>query len=123
MNNTSTYTYDPKVAAIHKLRVNVKSLAAEAKIIRHEERRAGYQYQTELALHRRGRLREEARYAQLALAFLRGKPYISVECDKARKTVDYDRLANKVSRTGCEPTSNHRSAVTSWLNADRIMGG
>lgn len=74
-----TYVYDPKVSAIHRLRVNVKSLAAEAKLIRHEERRAGYQYQTELALHRRGRLRMEARYSQLALAFLRGRPYASVE--------------------------------------------
>src|SRR5688500_5552827 len=73
------HKYEPRVAAIHRLRVNVKSLAAEARIIRQEERRAGPAYRYEMSAHRRGRLREEARYAQLALAFVRGKPYKSAE--------------------------------------------
>lgn len=95
--NTSTNTYDSKVAAIHMLRVNVKSLAAEAKLIRHEEKRAGIQYQTALQLHRRGRLREEARYAQLALAFLRGRHLRQVELAFS-KPVDVKRLGMKLCK-------------------------
>ena len=72
-------TYDARIAAIHKLRVNVKSLAAESRIIRREERRADPVYRQELAWHRRDCLRVHARYAQLALAFLRGRPYRQVE--------------------------------------------
>ena len=88
--------YDRKVAAIHRLRVNLKSLAAEAKIIRHETRRAGPRYRDMLSLHRRGRLREEARYTHLALALLRGRTYRQVEKDGS-KPVDPDRLAKKLS--------------------------
>ncbi len=118
--STTTYAYDPKVAAIHALRVNVKSLAAEAKLIRHEERRAGYQYQTVLALHRRGRVREEARYAQLALAYIRGKKYRDVERG-GTKNVNIARLLGKVQRfhsgiwtvSGCED----------WANEGKVLGG
>lgn len=92
-----TYVYDPKVSAIHRLRVNVKSLAAEAKLIRHEERRAGYQYQTQLVNHRTGYLRTEARYTQLALAYARGQQYEDVE-PNSKKGVDTARLAAKLSR-------------------------
>jgi hypothetical protein len=73
------YEFSTKVEAIHALRVNVKSLAAEARIIRQEDRRAGPGYREKLDYHRRGRLREESRYAQLALAFIRGRAYKTVE--------------------------------------------
>lgn len=72
-------TYDARIAAIHTLRVNVKSLAAESRIIRREERRADRVYRQLLASHRREWVRYQARYAQLALAFLRGRPYRQVE--------------------------------------------
>lgn len=90
------YAFDRKVLAIHKLRVNVKSLAAEARIIRKEECRCGIQYQFALREHRRGRVREEARYAQLALAFLRGRRYSQVE-HKTGKFLSHDRLQKKIS--------------------------
>lgn len=76
---TKTYPYDSKVAAIHKLRINVKSLAAEAKIIRQEAKRCGMAYEYALTLHRKGRLREEARVAHLALAYARSRAYRSAE--------------------------------------------
>lgn len=106
---TKTFTYDPKIAAIHKARVNVKSLAAEARMIRREERRAGPAYRLELAAHRRGRVREEARYAQLALAFIRGMAYRNVE-NKA-KPVDPDRLIKKIR--GFHPS--FADGVRKWL--------
>jgi hypothetical protein len=88
---------DERVTAIHRARVNVKSLAAEARLIRQEERRAGWVYREELARHRRGRLRDEARYAGLALAFIRGRAYSAVENNaKPGHRPDLVRLAKKI---------------------------
>lgn len=89
--------YDLKVAAIHKLRVNAKSLQAESRFIRQEERRCGKAFRSELAEHRRGRVREESRYTQLALSFVRGRPYKSVE-SKCVKLPHAVRLAAKVKQ-------------------------
>ena len=118
---TKTYTHDPKVSAIHRLRVNVKSLAAEAKIIRAEERRAGCTYRDELHLHRTGRLREEARYAQLALAFVRGKAYKTVEREAYSPPL-LSRLKAKVQQfVGGYLSPNQTEAqVADWLRADEI---
>lgn len=93
--DTKTYKYDWKVAAIHKLRVNIKSLTAEAKIIRKEARRAGSFYSLQLTEHRRGQLRAEARYTHLALAYFRGRPHSSVERG-CRKYTDPRRLLSKI---------------------------
>lgn len=60
------------------LRVKLKSLAAEAKIIRLEEARNKY-LRHELSAHRRGTVRVAARNTLLAYAFLRGRTYKSVE--------------------------------------------
>lgn len=91
-----------KIQAIHTLRVNVKSLAREARIIRQETRRAGAEYKNTLAHHRRVTVRKEARVAQLALAFVRGRRYRTVE----QKSVDsnlergelIERVIKKVTR-------------------------
>lgn len=91
------FVFDPRIAAIHSIRVNVKSLAAEARIIRHETRRAGPAQRDALVMHRRGRLREESRYAHLALAFVRGRPYKSVEA-KCGSPALQGRLYEKVRR-------------------------
>lgn len=92
-----TYVHSSLVAAIHALRVNVKSLAAESRIIRKEERRAGLLYRSSLHYHRTGRLREESRYAQLALAFLRKRKYESVEGPNS-KVPEQSRLLEKINR-------------------------
>jgi|GEM_PF-3115164 len=82
-------------------RVNVKSLAAEAAIIREEAARHKLtgEHKESLHRHRRGRLRREARYAQLAYAFLRGRKYREVE-QKVRYGNEPNRitLAKKISR-------------------------
>lgn len=98
LNMSITATkYDRKIEATHCLRVNIKSLAAEAKIIRREERRAGPSYRICLSAHRKGRLREESRVAQLALAFLRGRPYREVEF-KAAATPKPSAISNKLKK-------------------------
>ena len=104
-------TFDPKVLAIHRARVNVKSLAEEARIIRNEANRCGRAYHDALTLHRRGRLREEARIAQLALAFLRERPYRTVERMAVAKPCA-ERLLEKLGRLSVRPTEEQ---VTQWL--------
>lgn len=103
---------DPRVAAIHMLRVNVKSLAAEARIIRQEEQRCGFNYYQQLHLHRVNQLRKESRIAQLALAFLRGRTYAQVEgCAKPPKDLAYS-IANKICRKGVQVTMDH---ILAWM--------
>lgn len=110
--STVVRTYDPRVAAIHMLRVNVKSLAAEAKITRKEEARCGIQYYGMLRDHRVGRLREEARYANLAIAFVRGRAYRQVE-GPTSKPVDQRRLAKKIQNF---LSSVSETSVANWLS-------
>ena len=91
----SSQPMDYKVLAIHQLRVNVASLAAESRIIRKEEKRCGIQYESVLRDHRVRAVREEARYTYLALAFVRGSSYAETE-NKAKVPVDISRLGKKV---------------------------
>ena len=108
--SNSANVFDYKVFAIHRLRVNVKSLAAESRFIRREENRAGYQYRDLLHLHRTGQLRHESRIAQLALAFVRGRSYRSVE--KSGTGVDVSRLRQKRVRFGVDVSTEH---LARWL--------
>jgi len=75
----AVHVFSMKVLVIHTLRINVKSLAAEAKINRQEMRRCGPHYRCSLSHHRREDLRDAARITHLALNFVRGTPYKSVE--------------------------------------------
>lgn len=99
-----------KVMAIHKLRVNIKSLTAEAKIIRKEASRAGLGYKEQLHLHRVGRLREESRITHLALAYIRERDYNTIESTK--KSVNVSKLVDKINRTGYRTNENQ---IKSWL--------
>jgi len=63
-----------------KFRVKVRSLMEEARIIRHEERKATRGADNaELHLHRVGSLRREARATALAYAYAGDRSYASVE--------------------------------------------
>jgi len=84
--------------AVHQLRVNVKSLAAEARFIRHEMRRTqSVEAKGSLAYHRRLRLKPEARLAHLALAYVKGVPYRKVE-NHCKDKVKSDALHKKINR-------------------------
>ncbi len=65
------------------LKVKIKSLAAESKIIRHEEKKYWEIVQRNgLYRHRVYNVRNEARAALLAYAFLRGKSWHKTETPK-----------------------------------------
>lgn len=91
------YKFDNRILAIHQLRVNIKSLAAEAKIIRREVKRCSLLYISALTEHRKGSLRAEARYAQLAMGFIRNCEYKSIE-NKTFTPVNAERLYQKIRR-------------------------
>jgi len=79
------------------LKIKIKSLAAEAVIIRQEERKTSGDTRTSLHLHRTFDVRREARASLLAYAFLRSKPLDIVERPKSRKVnwPDVHRIAKR----------------------------
>ena len=99
---------------VHKLRVNVKSLAAEAKIIREEIRRAETtEARQALHDHRMTRVRPEARLAHLALAFTRGRPYKMAE-STAKSAPVVAELVKKITRVAW--VSDAEKKITEWLH-------
>lgn len=113
-DDMQTEVFSNQVLFIHKLRVNVKSLAAEARLIREEANRCGQQYASHLTEHRRGRLREESRAAQLALAFIRKRPYYTVEAVDS-KPISAQRIVSKLQRVGYLCERDLPTNVESWL--------
>lgn len=82
------------------LKVKIKSLAAEAKIIRLETKRAKRaSIRDGLALHRKGAVRFEARHTHLAYGFLRGREYRQME-QKAHTPPDWDKVRRMIERYG-----------------------
>jgi len=79
------------------LKVKIKSLAAEARIIRLEERRAGKSntLREQLYRHRTVDVRREQRASLLAYAFLRGRPLSAVEPRRRPEHVYYRGLREK----------------------------
>lgn len=81
------------------LKIKVKSLAEEAKIIRNEERK----YKGEspefqgLHLHRINDVRKESRSANLAYGFLKGRSYSQIEHPNSRRP-DWDRVYNLIKK-------------------------
>ncbi len=91
------------------LKVKIKSLAEEARIIRKEERKAAentndYGYNEELSGlhgHRVGPVRRESRHALLAYGFLRNTPYRRME-SKAHTVPDWARVQKLVEKYGAQ---------------------
>src|SRR5262245_22683307 len=84
------------------LKVKLKSLAAEAKIIRAGERRQAAAkgiLHGELYAHRTGIVRAEARHTLLAYSFLRGKTYRQIEA-KAREAPQWVKVEAMVRKYG-----------------------
>jgi len=98
------------------LRVKIKSLAAEARIIRHEERRAR-QHDVDgapssifwgLRYHRTQNVRDEARASLLAYGFLRGRAYARME-NKCYEPPPMGRVAELVKKYGALKPPPNRS--------------
>lgn len=86
------------------LKIKIMSLAAEAKIIRREERRWYGSSGTRSGLrnHRVFEVRSEARAAQVAYAFVRGRTYAQLERSPLT-TPRWDRVLTLVRRYGTTP--------------------
>lgn len=85
---------------IKQLKVKIKSLAVEARIIRLEEKRTKDPgLKASLAIHRRWDVRNEARNSILAYGFLRGLPYNVIE-SKTMKPIDWKRVEKLVEKFG-----------------------
>jgi len=94
------------------LRVKIKSLAEEARIIRREESRSkgGSQEQTELHLHRVKDVREEQRVSLLAYAFIRGRTLSETE-RRSTRDPDWKRVRNLVDKFGVVAWDDRKSQV------------
>jgi len=66
----------------HKLKVKSKTLAAESRIIREEERKTFGEFRDTLYLHRVNVVRDEARTTHIAITFLKGKKYKTIESSR-----------------------------------------
>ena len=110
------------------LKVKIKALAAEAAIIRFEERRVHGFERHLLGQHRRIDVRRAARRNLLAYACLRGRPYAQVESPATLYPPDWDevrKLAIRFSRGGIGSTEAGaafdawRAEAEAWLRAQR----
>jgi len=81
------------------LTIKLKSLAAEARIIRQTAKRMPVALREEMTLHRRGVVRHAARHTHLALAFLRGRRYEQIE-RTCHDEPDWNAVAKMVVRYG-----------------------
>ena len=121
---------------IKALKVKIKSLAEEARIIRLEERRAilvGHppecrnKYRDDalyvsLRDHRVKDVRQEQRCAMLAYAYLRGVPYKSVE-QNAKKEISYARVRDLIRKFGGLPgfaTVCEVQWVAEWVSGKEL---
>lgn len=82
-----------------QLRVKVKSLAAEARIIRKEELRTTGVLQHELWHHRISVVRSEARCTHLAYGFIRGRTLEQMEA-KSDTPPDWERVRKMLKKYG-----------------------
>ena len=86
------------------LRVKLKSLAEEARIIRKEELKTWGQLRTELQLHRVGTVRHEARCTHLAYGLIRGRTLEQMEGNSTREAtdrpIDWDKVKSMVKKYG-----------------------
>lgn len=81
------------------LRIKAKSLAAEARIIREEERRRPGPAREGLTNHRRTIVRKEARATLLAYGYVRGRTREQLEV-KPRTKPDWSNVSRMVKRYG-----------------------
>lgn len=81
------------------LRVKLKSLAEEAKIIRCEERRSFGQIRDELHLHRVKDVRRAARMTHIAYALIKGRTMEQIE-PNAGTEPDWDAVGKMIKKYG-----------------------
>ena len=117
------------------LRVKVKTLAEEARIIRHEVNRLkGFSYKTQDSIertlslngHRTGIVRYEARHAQLAAAYLRGAPYEAAERfaeDPPNPVKIFDNVCKFANIRDPQRKAALAQEISKWLGYNHLVGG
>jgi hypothetical protein len=103
-----------------ELKIKIKSLAEESRIIRKEERKCKFLSRREsLKAHRTGVVRNEQRLSLLAYAFLKGRPFSSVESQKAnKKEISIPHLHGIIKRfSGFLVKPPSHGTVQEWINA------
>jgi hypothetical protein len=106
------------------LKIKIMSLAAEARIIRKEERKWPGPSDARQGLHRHRVIdvRRECRVANLAYGFLRGRSYRALEA-KCYEEPNWQRVAElirKYGQTGL-PADDIRKALKDWIVFDARM--
>lgn len=105
-----------------KLKINIKSLAAESKLIREEGQKIKEKHTGDcvafrmLAGHRRGVVRHEARAAQLLYAFLRGRDYRQVEPNADWSKYDFQLMCRRLEAK-CKKYHIRYENVAKWMVA------
>ena len=111
------------------LKIKIKTLAAEARIIRHEERRVKARRREPgeepaplffgLQRHRKIDVRREARSALLAYGFIRGTTYVAMEV-KPHTEPDWKRVQKMVERfcgLGHNEIKFVKNQIAEWVEA------
>lgn len=83
------------------LKVKIKSLAEEARIIRKEEKRSKGDKREGLYFHRIRVVRREARHSLLAYGFIRGRKYRQIEAT-CKTPPDWSEVQRMVLKYGVE---------------------
>ena len=91
------YKFTAKKLAIKRARVNIKSLAAEIKIIKAEMRKTtDVVVKNDLHDHHVNKVRPEARLANLAIGYLKGRKIGEIE--NTVKLFSFTKLREKIAR-------------------------
>lgn len=100
------------------LKVKIKSLAEEARIIRHFERKDNGFFFFELQAHRKGAVRRAARETLIAYAFIRGIPYKRVE-ENPRTKPNWTNIWKMAEKYGV--CSGPREHHLDWYQIQQAM--
>lgn len=98
------------------LKVKVKHLAAEARIIRHEEASLRGMSKWSLQHHRKTTVRDAARTAQMAYALLRNKTFLSTMPGCTPSSADIQEVKRLAKKFGS--FDNHSEVVEEWFCVD-----
>jgi len=111
-------SYDEGIDMRHEikfLKVKLKSLAEEARIIRKEELRTfDNELREKLYLHRTWTVRIEARATLLAYCFLRGKSYLDVE-QSSHSIPNWDKVEAMIKKYA----TSELPRLTEWKKVDK----
>lgn len=106
--------------SIRHLRVKIKSLAEEARIIRHEERQTRGREKWNLQYHRKTVVRPEARASLLAYCLLRGRTYETIE-QSPHTNPDWSKVSRMVAKYGSCSTDAADRRVKEWADAKTLL--